>query len=322
VLKIFSSIANGANDSRSALKEIGLGLMLGELKDLHSDEQLIYNEIQEIASKMNQRAYNETENSSDSSDPEDYDEFFCEKRSKSLTDSLIMLKNSTLLENGNGSLEEIQKKINEDKLLIILLKSKLEQLQDETKEQEVKIKELQSGWHSNVDLVNEKKTLELVNKQLLKELNQTNEKLKDQLITTNTQRESYTKLELQITEKTLSLEATRAATDTVIEKLESELEELELKDTDLLTDLALMGTSDPQKKLALADQILENATPLISHWMNLAMKLNFLSSQANDQKVLNTNYDQEELFNELKAKQIPQSEWPHMLLSKLESLNK
>jgi molybdopterin converting factor small subunit len=226
-VKLFATLASGANDSRTALRNTNLATLLQTIKNIYSSDNAINNEIQNILGKMFKQSEAEYENSDDSSNT-DSDDFFDNLDSKSsfsLSEGLSILKNSSL--SNDGSLEAMQKKITDDYTHINELKTRLSEITDTTREQEFEIQKLQKGLHSNLELVKERATLQALNRSLTKQLSQANETLADQLITTTAQKEKSTKLDQQIAELQQSMELSATSHQTEVASLNKQMCELE-----------------------------------------------------------------------------------------------
>jgi len=318
-VKLFSTLAGGANDSRTALRATNLATLLQTLKTIYTNDTFINFEIQTISTKMFKQSEDDFENSDESSnsDSEDFFDNLDSKSSFSLSEGLSILKNSSL--SRDDSLDILQKKITEDYTLLSSLKSNFGELSETTREQENEIQKLQKGLHSNLELVKEKATLQALNRSLIKQLGQANDTLADQLITTNEQKERSVKLDQQIAELQQSIEAVSISHQTQIAKLNKELSYLEKQEKEQNEKLiALRGnnTTNPVKKLEEANGLIARAQPALFHYLNLALKLNYISSSS--ATVVEMNYDAHSMYKEVVEKDIPHVEWPKIIMRKLE----
>jgi hypothetical protein len=316
-VKLFSTLASGANDSRTSLRSTNLATLLQTVKNIYSIDNTINNEIQTILGKMFKHAESEYENSDDSSntDSEDFFDNLDSKSSFSLSEGLSILKNSSV----DDSLDLMQKKITEDYTLINILKSNLSDLSDTTREQEFEIQKLQKGLHSNLELVKERATLQALNRTLTKQLSQVNETLADQLINTTAQKEKSIKLDQLIAElqQTMETTATLHQTEmTILNKEMCELEKKEKEQNERLIALRGNNNTNPIKKLEEANGLIAKAQPALFHYLNLALKLNYISSSS--ETLIEMNYDVNVMYQEAVEKDIPHVEWPKMIMKKLE----
>jgi hypothetical protein len=317
-VKLFSTLASGANDSRTSLRNTNLATLLQTVKNIYSSDNAINNEIQNILGKMFKQSEAEYENSDDSSNT-DSDDFFDNLDSKSsfsLSEGLSILKNSSL--SNDGSLDSMQKKITDDYTLINELKTRLSELTDTTREQEFEIQKLQKGLHSNLELVKERATLQALNRTLTKQLSQANETLADQLITTTAQKEKSIKLDQQIAELQQSMELSATSHQTEVKNLTKQMCDLEKQEKEHEERLiALRGNNEtnPIKKLEEANDLIAKAQPALFHFLNLALKLNFISSS---ESTIEMNYDVNVMYQEVLEKDIPHVEWPKLIMKKLE----
>jgi len=321
-VKLFSTLASGANDSRTALRATNLATLLQTIKSIYSTDSFMNIEIQTISGKMFKQSEDDYENSDDSSnsDSDDYFDNLDSKSSFSLSEGLSILKNSSL--SHDNALNALQKKITEDYSLINLLKSNLSDLSDATKEQELEIQKLQKGLHSNIELVKEKATLQALNRQLTKQLSQTNDTLADQLITTTAHKEKSAKLDQQIADLQQSMEAVSISHQNEVATLNKQMHDLETQEKEQNEKLnALRGNKDtnPIKKLEEANCLIAKSQSALFHYLNLALKLNYISSSSVG-TVVEMNYDAHVLYQEVVEKNIPHVEWPKMIMKKLEEL--
>jgi hypothetical protein len=319
-VKLFSTLASGANDSRAALRETNLATLLQTVKSIYSSDNIINVEIQTILGKMFKSSEADYENSDDSSntDSEDFFDNLDSKSSFSLSEGLSILKNSSLSRDDN--LDALHKKITEDYTLINHLKTKLIDLSETTKEQELEIQKLQKGLHSNLELVKEKATLQATNRLLTKQLGQANDTLADQLITTTAHKEKSLKLDQQIAELQQSMENVSISHQNQMAILTKQMSELEIQEKEQNEKLIpLRGNNDtnPIKKLEEANGLIARAQPALFHYLNLALKLNYISSSSSG-SVVEMNYDAHLMYQEVVEKDIPHAEWPKMIMKKLE----
>jgi len=318
-VKLFSTLASGANDSRTALRATNLSTLLQTVKSIYPNDNFINFEIQTISTKMFKQSEADYENSDDSSnsDSEDFFDNLDSKSSFSLSEGLSILKNSSLTR--DDTLDVLQKKITEDYSVLNGLKSNFRDLSDTTKEQEIEIQKLQKGLHSNLELVKEKATLQALNRSLTKQLGQANDTLADQLITTNEQKEKSIKLDQQIIELQQSLETASKSHQKQLAALNKQMSDLEKQEKEQNEKLiALRGNKDtnPIKKLEEANQLIARAQPALFHYLNLAIKLNYISSSSAGP--VEMNYDAQLMYQEVVEKDIPHVEWPKMIMKKLE----
>lgn len=76
--------------------------------------------------------------------------------------------------------------------------------------------------------------------------------------------------------------------------------------------------TNPIKKLQEANELIAKFQPTLFHYLNLALKLNYISSSSPNTMV-EMNYDAQAMYEELLSKEIPHAEWPKLIMKKLDS---
>jgi len=321
-LGILHKLANGADQSKVALKKTKILNVLPTLRALYSLDQAVNEVTTGILTDIHKPGHNAVENSDQSDDSESSDDLDLRNLQFSLQ--------SNPIDYDEDDEEEVEKKHDSDERAKIYafqrqVKLDLEKSNQElwketenTKNLEQQLRELQAASKKPKPSKHELLELKQQNKSLQEEIQEINSAITELCMKTTDAKNKTNKLTKQ---KTSTLAELKEESQGRENQIQDSLRVIQKQDECLVQqekELAELKKIDHQVEEAA--EILKDAQRMTFHWMTLALKLDF--SSKNKKGGQNVNFDKQALYNQLISNGVPHEQWPAEILKALRNSNR